>query len=57
MVMIINGLKKILFYYMENQIFLYMGLYIIAKDEFKYPNLFFEKVTNGLMTPRKNWVG
>lgn len=32
---------------------LYMGLYIIAKDEFKYPNLFFEKVTNGLMAPRK----
>lgn len=32
---------------------LYMGLYVIAKDEFKYPNLFFEKVTNGLMPPRK----
>lgn len=32
---------------------LYMGLYVIAKDEFKYPNLFFEKVTNGLMAPRK----
>lgn len=32
---------------------LYMGLYVIAKNEFKYPNLFFEKVVNGLMTPRK----
>ena len=32
---------------------LYMGLYVIAKDEFKYPNLFFEKVVNGLMSPRK----
>lgn len=32
---------------------LYMGLYVIAKDEFKYPNLFFEKVVNGLMAPRK----
>ena len=32
---------------------LYMGLYVIAKDEFKYPNLFFGKVTNGLMAPRK----